>query len=51
MEPAAIKAFAENQIEVNRARGEYACANEWENIATAAARLVNLSKRIEAKRS
>jgi hypothetical protein len=48
--PTQLKAYAENQVEVTRARGEYACANEWEIIAGAASRLIKLSERIEAKR-
>jgi hypothetical protein len=50
MTPEQIRAHALNQIEVNKARGEYASARCWENIATAANRLINLAARIEAKR-
>jgi hypothetical protein len=50
MTPEQIRAHALNQIEVNKARGEYASARCWESIASAAGQLVTLSSRIEAKR-
>jgi hypothetical protein len=50
MEPAQIKAYALNQVDVCKSRGEYACARCWENIAQAAGQLVTLSARIESKK-
>ena len=49
MEPAQIAAYAENQVEVTKNRGEYACAVQWQNIAAAAHYLVKLGERIEKK--
>jgi hypothetical protein len=48
--PEQIKAHAERQATLNRARGEVSTAQAWENIAQAAGYIVNLGLRIESKR-
>jgi len=47
--PEQIAAHAENQVHVNKNRGEYSSAVQWENIAAAAHHLISLAARIEKK--
>jgi hypothetical protein len=49
VEPSQLAVYAENQVEVNKSRGEYASAVQWQNIAAAAHYLVQLGERIAKK--